>query len=402
MKKIYSAIFWIANTITLACIAITATFIINAKATDDASMKNVNAYDEMIPQNIDDSVANTEPVEPEITETTVTLCATGDNLAHTTVYNKCLTENGTYDFTGIYENIKPLISSYDLAVINQETVLITDPKLISSYPCFGTPAEMASAIVDTGFDIVLQATNHIMDKKIAGVESTLNVWQHYPDMTVLGIHADETDANNIDIIEKNGIKFAMFNYTYGTNGIPIPSDYVYMIDTLDDKDKLITDIQAAENQVDFTVCFLHIGDEYVYTPTAYQKSCIDEVIDAGADVIICAHPHVIEPYEWVTTENGNKGLVYYSCGNFVSGQDKLPRILGGIATVEFKKTSDGICSIENFDFIPIVTHRTRGNDGDTKVYLLQDYTDDLAAQHSISGITVQKLWDLWNSVCLSQ
>lgn len=332
--------------------------------------------------------------ETKVPDETVTFCAVGDNLAHSTVYGKCKNPDGAYDFNKIYDHIRETISSYDLAVVNQETVLVSDYEKVSSYPCFGTPDAMADAIKNAGFDIVLQATNHTMDKGISGVNSSLDTWQKYPEISLLGIHKPNTD--HYAQLTKNGITFSMFNYTYGTNGIKIPSKYAGMIDTLADKDRLIKNLHDSNS--DFNICFLHIGTEYAYTPTEYQKSVINDIIDAGADVVICSHPHVVEPYGYVTTAAGNKGLIYYSCGNFVSGQDKLPCILGGMASMTFRKTANGVCRIESENFTPLVTNRTDGNSGVIDVYLLSDYTDALASKHSISDVTVKKLYELWNNI----
>lgn len=339
--------------------------------------------------------------EPVIETYNLSLLAVGDNLIHSQIYNKASNGDGTYDFSSVYENIKSTVSSYDLAVINEETILVEDDSSISSYPCFGTPIEMGDAIIDTGFDIVLSATNHTWDKQQSGVEDTLSFYSQHPEITLLGIHDSEEDYNSIDIVEKNGFKLAMFNYTYGLNGFTLPSDRYYMVDLLDNKDKFILDVQNIEDEVDFTICFLHIGTEYTYEPTEYQVDYINDLIDAGADIIICAHPHVVEPYGEITTESGNTGLVYYSCGNFISGQNEVPRVLGGMAEIRLsKEVSDGVvtsCEVSSYDFIPVVTHY---NSIEHSVYLLEDYTDELASKHSLTskGLTLEKLWNLWDSI----
>jgi poly-gamma-glutamate synthesis protein (capsule biosynthesis protein) len=342
-----------------------------------------------------------EETEPVVEEYNLSLLAVGDNLIHSPIYNKAYIGNGEYDFTPMYANVKDFVSSYDLAVINEETILVNDDRNISSYPCFGTPIEMGNALIDTGFDVILSATNHTWDKKLTGVVNTIDFYKQFPDIILLGVHDSVEDYNTVDIIEKNGIKLAMFNYTYGLNGFTVPSDKYYMVDLLDNKEKFISDIQSVENDVDFTIAFLHIGTEYTYTPTTYQVNYINDVIDAGADIVICFHPHVIEPYGEVTTPNGNTGLVYYSCGNFISGQTEVPRVLGGMASINLKKeTTDGVVtsvSIDSFDFIPVVTHYTKT---EHTVYLLDDYTEELASKHTLhsKGLTLQSLWDLWNKV----
>lgn len=335
----------------------------------------------------------------------LSMIAAGDNLIHSPIYQKARQEDGSYDFSPMYENIKPLISSYDLSIINQETIFVADEQDVSSYPCFGTPNDMGKYLLDCGFDVFLGATNHTMDKRVKGIENMLDYWDNVPNATLLGINRTEEDANEIDIIEQNGFKLAMFNYTYGLNGFTLPSDRPYLVNLLDNKEKFIEDVKSVEDEVDFTICFLHIGAEYVYEPTSYQKQYINDLIDSGADIIICAHPHVIEPYGMITTDAGNTALVYYSCGNFISGQNEVPRVLGGLADIRLKKDvvlQDGVIieesvSIESFDFIPIVTHY---NKTEHTIYKLEDYTEELAQTHSLrgKGLNLDKLWTLWNDV----
>ena len=344
-----------------------------------------------------ESETETEP--PEITET-VTLIAAGDNLIHNSVYTHAYNRSKkTYDFAPMYDDIKDEISSRDIAVINQETIFVADESNVSSYPAFGTPQVMGDALVDVGFDVILNATNHTYDKRMTGLEDTLAFWKKYPEITILGIHETQEDADTVDVVEKNGIRMAMFNYTYAQNGDRVP-EKSYMIDMLsNNKKKLLSDLRDVEDEVDISICFIHIGREYVYEPTDSQVETINEMIDAGADLVICAHPHVVEPYKEVVTEAGNSAIVFYSCGNLISGQDEIPRLLGGLADVTIKKTSKGDESstiVSSCDFIPVVTHYTSS---ESKVYLLEHYTDSLAKKHSIrrhdSRFSVDYLWDLW-------
>ncbi len=342
-----------------------------------------------------------EPKELPIETYELSLLAVGDNLIHSPIYKKANNGDGTYNFLPMYENVKDVIQSYDLAVINQETIFIEDDNKISSYPQFGTPIEMGDALIETGFDVILNATNHTWDKREQGILDTLNFWNKYPEITILGIHKDKEDANKIDIIEKNNFKLALFNYTYGLNGFTLPQGKEYLVDLLENKDKFLNDVKSIEDEVDYTICFLHIGTEYVYQPTEYQKNYINNLIDAGADIIICAHPHVIEPYGMITTENGNNALVYYSCGNFISSQNEVVRVLGGMADIKLSKTIQGeetlSVKIENYDFIPVVCHY---NKNEHSVYLLEEYTEELAQTHSLrnKGLSVEKLWSLWNDI----
>lgn len=330
-------------------------------------------------------------IKPEIYD--VSLMAVGDNLYHSTVYKKGYKED-KYNFDFVYDNLKEKISSYDLAIINQETVFVDDYSNVSSYPCFGTPKECGDALINAGFDVVLGATNHSYDKRESGVLSTVNYWREHPEITFIGMYDNEEDYKNVTIVENNNIKIAMLNYTYGLNGFVIPDEKYYLVDTLYDKDKIQNDIEYAEENADITIVFPHWGNEYVYDETANQKEWAEFFTQHGADIIIGAHPHVVEPVKEIISENGNKSICYYSLGNFVSGQNEKPRILGGMATLNIRKIiDDGNVSVEITDnnFIPCVTHY---NSQEHTVYLLEDYTDELA-NNSRMNATPAYLWDLW-------
>lgn len=355
----------------------------------------------VVEESVEEESSSVEEVLPVVENYSLSLVAAGDNLIHSPIYTKAKQEDGTYDFTPMYEHIKDYIQSFDLAVINQETIYVDDESKVSSYPCFGTPVAMGDAVIDTGFDIVLSATNHTWDKKEYGVDTTLAYWNNHPEITVLGINSSKEDFNTVDIVEKNGFKLAMFNYTYGLNGFVLPEDKQWKVNLLDYKDKFISDLQSVEGSVDFSICFLHIGTEYTYNPTEYQVNYINDLIDAGADIIICAHPHVVEPYQEVTTVNGNTGIVYYSCGNFISAQNEVDRCLGGLAELQLEKeVIDGVvtkCEVTSYTFTPVVTHY---NSTEHCVYLLSDYTEELAKTHKLSskGLSVAKLNELWTYI----
>ena len=346
------------------------------------------------------TVSGSAGTETAKSEGKLTLIAAGDNLIHKTIVDKAWhPELGTHDFHSLYTPILDTIQSRDLAVINQETIFISDNSLISDYPTFGTPQIMGEALVDTGFDIVLSATNHTWDKGVRGVNDTLNYWKTFhPEIKLLGIHNSPEAFNTIDYVEKNGIRLAMFNYTYGLNGFSVPNSMYYMVNLLGQKEKFLNDVRIAENEADMTVCFLHIGEEYVHQPTAFQQSYVHSLIDAGADLVICAHPHVVEPAGYVTTAAGNTGLVFWSCGNLISAQSKVPRILGGLADVTIEKDDNGT-RISSWDFIPTVTHFSGM---DVRVFLLKDYNDWLAAKNHANyndgPLTTARLWNLWTGV----
>ena len=335
-------------------------------------------------ETVDANATPTTPPEPEIEPTTVTITAIGDMLMHAGASMPGLQPDGTYNYDYLFTNVLDKIQSADLAVVNQEVVFGGNEKGNIGYPCFNVRSEQGDALAKAGFDIVLHATNHTMDQGIAGIDNTINFWKtNYPDMTVLGIHENADDYNNITIQEVNGIKLALLNYTYSLNGFSLPADQSYKVDLMNQwtKDKMISDLQTANELADFVVVFPHWGTEYVLNETTEEQEWAQFFADNGADLIIATHPHVIQPVKWVDGANGNKTLVYYSLGNFVSIQYYNFSMLGGMAQVSITKDATGTY-ISEYDMDFVVTHYTPGRTAVT-TYMLDDYTNELAATHAI-------------------
>ena len=316
---------------------------------------------------------------------TVDLVAVGDDLIHTSVYKACKTKKG-YNFDSLFKHIKQDVKAADLAVINQETILVD--RNYSGYPSFGSPKAVADAIAKAGFGVVTHATNHTLDRGTGAITGTLKYWnKKYPDIKVLGIHKSKKAASKITVVNKNGVKIAMLNYTYGLNGYRLPSGKGYMIDLLTEqnKKKIKNDIKKAKKKSDFIIVFAHWGTEYLYTPDASQKKWTQFFLNNGVDLLIGAHPHVLEPYKMLKGKNGNKMLVYYSLGNFVSAQNRVPRLLGGMAKVTIVKDSKGT-RIKSYSMDPLVTHVGKSCKSYT-VYKLTDYTDKLAKANYIHRLS---------------
>lgn len=332
-------------------------------------------------------------------ESEVTLVMAGDNLIHKPVIAAGYAEDGSRDYTYMYEEISDYISNFDLRFINQETPLINDESRYSGYPQFGSPIEIGHAIVDAGFNGVSMATNHICDQGVAGIEDSYNVWLN-ADIPVFGIHLSEND-DDIWYIEENGITIAVVNYTYGTNGLSLPAGKEWMIDTFYNKDTISETLASAEENADVTLVIAHWGNEYVYEPTAWQRDMAQFLADNGADVIIGGHPHVIEPLEYISTDRCEVP-VFWSIGNFISGQSEVPRMLGMLAEVTFHKDADGVVTVTETKATPVVTHISTYSE-EFKVYLLDDYTEELCSQHRLrrtrgTEMSLSNLWNLWDTV----
>ena len=251
-----------------------------------------------------------ESQEPEVVEKYIDIVAIGDNLLHMPVVNSGRKEDGTYEYSHLFEKLQPMIKDADIAVIGQETIFGGKERGYSGYPMFNSPSDMGVSLVNEGFDVVLHASNHVMDKGTNGIRNTINFWKDYPEVTVLGIHETEEESKEIDIIEKEGAKIALLNYTYSTNGITVPSDEHYMVELINEEN-IENDVKYAEDNADFTIAFMHWGTEYQTSPDENQKELAKAMCEWGVDLIIGSHPHVIEPAEWIETENGNKMFVYH-------------------------------------------------------------------------------------------
>lgn len=321
--------------------------------------------------------------EPE----TVQIVMVGDMLMHEKIIKSGLKEDGSYNFDHLFVNIKDKIQDADLAIANQETIMGGASLGYSGYPSFNTPSALADAEVEAGFDLLLFATNHTMDKGKTAVFNCMDYLDaNCPELDYIGINrSQEEQDNDIYIYEHNGIKVAVLNYTYGLNSGSLPSGASYLVNILKES-KVIADIKKAEELADFTILCPHWGTEYNLGVSSEQTKWTNIFVEYGVDLVLGAHPHVIEPIEWVTHENGNEMLVYYSLGNFINGTSATGsgvtnRMVGGIADITIGRNADGDVEIISFGAIPIVSHVGEGTD--YTVYFLEEYTEELAKENLI-------------------
>lgn len=352
-------------------------------------------------------ITEEECIEPEEEETVLSmnLLAVGDNLIHAGLYNSGMNDSGDWNYDHLYQYMKEDIQAADLAVIDQETILVENREDISSYPNFGSPVEIGDAVAKAGFDVVLHATNHTLDKGTEAVWYTLNFWStRHPEITVLGINASREEKDTVDVVEVNGIKLAMLNFTYGVNSKEIPEDLEYMVNMLD-MDQVKKMVEKAKEVSDMVVFFCHVGDEYVYEPSEYSKEWVNYLLELGVDIALDCHTHVLEPYTVLTREDGHRMLVYYSLGNFISTQDEVPRLLGGMAKVTIEKhiSAEGTyTTFTDYSLTPVVAHWNHET-MTYATYKLSDYTDALAETHGIHAVsdeefTVEALYRLYDQI----
>lgn len=314
----------------------------------------------------------------------VSFVAVGDNLPETSIgayADACAGEagDGLYDYRPIYAAVKPYVESADLAYIKQETHLGGDEIGPRGWPSFNTTDAMADAIVDAGFDLVASASNHAYDWGYFGaVEHSRSVWNQKP-VAFTGTAANEKEAQAIPVVERNGISFALLDYTYGVNGYAqgdLPSYAVNFID----EERIAADVARAHEMADIVLVAMHWGTENLTEADAEQQRLAQFLADLEVDVVLGSHPHVIGPLAWMQGASGHRTLVAYSLGNFVSRHEApaLENELEGMLSCDFVREG-GEVSIQNVVWTPLVNHT---EEGAFSVYALKDYTPELAAQHT--------------------
>ena len=359
--------------------------------TEPESEKQSEVESEKRPEEETEEQSEVEPAEEfadEPEHAQITLLMVGDILLHTPVEESAKQSDGTYNFDAIFANTKEEIQAADLALVNQEVIIGGEELGISGYPAFNAPYEIGDALVETGFDVVCHGTNHALDKGKTGLTNCLAFWQNlYPQIGVLGIHDSAEDQDELYFYEKDGIRIAILNYTYSTNGIAMPSDMPFAVDMLE-KEAVVEDIRRAEEEADFTIVCPHWGTEYNLGISSYQEKWTEIFLENGVDLVLGTHPHVIEPITWVQDmENDRAMLVYYSLGNFVnwtasSGEGIANRMVGGMAKITIEKDENGNTWIGEYGIEPLVSHLENGENGVT-VYPLSEYTEELAERNQI-------------------
>ena len=292
-----------------------------------------------------------------------TLTFTGDIMCHSYQYNEAYdASTGTYDFSHNLTDMKKYFDEADLVVGNLETVFAGADVGISDYPCFNSPDAFADAIADAGFDVLTTANNHSMDKRMDGVLRTLDVLDERG-IEHIGTYRSAEERENILIRDVNGIKIAFLSYTYGTNGIPVPESW--LVNPLDEE-LIKSDIARAKAlEPDMIVVLPHMGNEYEEYVRDTFKNWAHMMLEAGADIVVASHPHVLQPMETVELaddDGGTRtGFIMYSMGNFISSQTTPPRNASILLNIDIEKTWQGETYIKEVSFVPIWTQFQNAN-----------------------------------------
>lgn len=334
--------------------------------------------------------ADTEVVTEEVFKpTSAKLVAVGDNLMHRSCTLSAKNADGTYDFTKHFANMADIFKAADLAVISQDTVLggIELGATSTETGIFNTAVELADGMADAGINVVLAANNHIMDEGSAGLNTMMSYFStKYPNITLLGVNNSREAKDEPVYVETNNIKIAMINYSYGSNQTADLDASPYLLNQYDE-DWLADILKQAREEADFIIAFPFWGEQNSMDYTQEQERQAQFLADNGVDLIIGSYPHVVEPVKWITAENGDRTLVYYSLGNFQSIQNTVENMLGGQANITISKEEDGT-HISDYSLDFVVTHYEQRESSEyydiVTTYPLADYTSDLAARHGMS------------------
>jgi len=289
--------------------------------------------------------------------TRVSLLFAGDVMGHDSQIASAFDANSkAYDYTSCFAAIRPYVEAADISIANLEVTLAGPP--YKGYPQFSSPDELAITLKESGFDVLVTANNHCVDRGKRGLERTIAMLDSF-NIPHTGTFVDTVSRMNDSplVVEKNGFKIALLNYTYGTNGIPVPKgSIVNHLDTA----IMRSDIEKAKSMTpDVIIVFTHWGLEYQSLPTKNQKDLTEFCLALGVHMVIGAHPHVIQPMEW---RKGSNQFVAYSLGNFVSGQRKRYTDGGAMAYVELQKIQfkpdSSITNIDSAGYYLQWVHRT--------------------------------------------
>lgn len=303
---------------------------------------------------------------------TLRLVFAGDIMGHAPqIASAQIIKNQTYNYESCFRYVKPILEQADLAIGNLEVTLPGKPPY-TGYPMFRSPDELASALKNAGFDILVTANNHANDARGAGVASTIQTLRNLEFMqTGTFLHQRDRTAHYPLMVYKNRFKIALLNYTYDTNGVPTQAPTIV---NLIDKQQIAKDLaEAVARKPHFIVVVMHWGLEYQLTESPEQRELATFLISHGADMVIGSHPHVVQPVrlERVAMPDGTikEALVVYSLGNFISNQQQ-PNTDGGILfQVDLlKNRNTPTVQVGNHGIIPVWRYIEKTAGGKTNFY----------------------------------
>lgn len=330
----------------------------------------------------------TEPVVPP--DISVNMLAVGDNLVQTYVYKAAQAKavgGEEYNFMPLYENVKPIVEQADVAVINQETIICGEGFEVSgSNFNFCSPPVLGDTMAEVGFDIFTIANNHMLDRAINGLEASLNYWDammHKYPILALGAYRDSRDQDTIRVEDIKGMRIAYLSYAEYLNGYQIPEYSEIKVGMTYDEELMERQIKRAKEVADAVVVAAHWGAEDTHYVREDVRELANKMIGWGADVILGTHSHTAQTMEYITREDGTKGFVFYSLGNFISAQTDNFNVVGEMASFNLVKNgADGSVTVEDIGVMPVITHY-EDSFSNLRLYPYNMYTPELANSHAL-------------------
>jgi poly-gamma-glutamate capsule biosynthesis protein CapA/YwtB (metallophosphatase superfamily) len=296
--------------------------------------------------------------------TEIQIAAVGDLMVKRYIISDAKQSDGTYSFSPLFAKVAPYLRQADLTIGNLETTFAGNGRECrksprSGGPIFKCPDELAPALKEAGFDVLVTANNHCMDYGASGLLRTLRVLDRSA-IDHTGTSRSVQESKTTLIKNVNGITIGILSYTAGTNRIPVPSNQPWLVNRIE-TNKILREIRNLKKKVDLVLLYMHFGSEYQYTPNKRQKQLVNLFLKNGANIILGSHPHVLQPL----AVRGKKQFVSYSLGNFVSTKLKNNPFTqsGIILTLTIKKDNSGKMSITNIDYIPTCVDRRVANSG---------------------------------------
>lgn len=339
------------------------------------------------------------PPADSISEISINLV--GDLMCHLPQTNNAKLANGEYDFNPSFEYIKPYLQDADISIGNLETTFAGTTQAYAGYPAFNSPDEYCTAIKNAGFDFLVTANNHSMDTREAGLLRTIDVIKKHG-LGYAGTYLNQRDHDSIRIVNIKGVKLGILNYTYGTNGAYPSSDHKYMLNVIDSAGIVGAVKTAKIKGADIVLVFYHMGVENVTEPTQAQKDAVRFALDAGASLVIGAHPHMIGPTQKVYSKTINDtAFVAYSLGNFLSNQYWRYTDAGVILKLTVQKNfTKKTCSFKDANYLPTWVYR---GDGTKKMHILfpsQWASDSTKLPNFLNSSHHQKMLEAFNDTRL--
>jgi len=283
----------------------------------------------------------------------------------------------------MFENVEHLFKKDQLIIVNQESIIGGKELGLSDFPHFNSPVEIGYKLKNMNVNIANIANNHVLDHGEKGIKKSIENWEQIG-LPYVGAYKSREDQETLRIFHKNGLRICFLSYTKSLGGKKLPKVKEYLVNhygktkfaghrDVAGTRRLINAIKK-QNLADVIVLSIHFGKEYQMLPTSYQLETTNNLADAGADVIIGHHPHVVQPFNYILDSKGRESFVAYSLGNFFSGQKGLYRQIGGYLTIDIEKSEmNNMVDISNPTFN--LTYVDASDKKDYKMYLLKDIVD---------------------------